>query len=568
MKLFLLFALTAFSSNIFSQSVGIGTAAPNASAQLDVSSTSKGILIPRMTTAQRNAVAAPSNGLMIYNTTTKQYNFYNGVRWQNVSGIPKGAMILSNSNYDTAIIKEGFTQEGFITNEYLKQTFGDTIIAALNWYTGNRSEYQNSSAPQNKNITGFNGTELFVFENDSIFIYSPAADRWVIKPVLNSTVTNILIDIVQNGTIVWTGTEFLLWGGGQRILNSLPCGTVANPQICYLFSPTINTGLKYNPATNNWIIMSVTNAPAPRYHHKAVWTGTEMIVWGGKSKEPDSLSSFENTGGRYNPATNVWQPLSIPPSFEGRQDFTMTYAANKVIIWGGKSIEPKTRTITFPCGAGTVTNFNYDSVRNYRDGMIYNTANNTWTTMSAVNAPMARYNATAEWYVDRLIVAGGSNTAHSFTCVFCGVFSTPCGKAIYTDSMLRTGASYNPSLNTWTVIPDAPKAFTSLSSFFDNEQYIWMYGADSTILFEPSADDWLLLPQNPLPVFNNPLGRQLVWQGSISNNGIAEKIAFPGTLHPSGKAAVYNYKVNPTTLPEIKSFSAQPATKFYLYKRE
>src|SRR6202008_5176342 len=48
--------------------VGIGTTTPDASAVLDVTSTSKGMLVPRMTTAQRTAIAAPTNGLLVYDT--------------------------------------------------------------------------------------------------------------------------------------------------------------------------------------------------------------------------------------------------------------------------------------------------------------------------------------------------------------------------------------------------------------------------------------------------------------------------------------------------------------------
>ena len=43
----------------------------------------------------------------------------------------------------------------------------------------------------------------------------------------------------------------------------------------------LNTGGRYNPGTDTWTATSTTNAPAARHYHTAVWTGSEMIVWGG-----------------------------------------------------------------------------------------------------------------------------------------------------------------------------------------------------------------------------------------------------------------------------------------------
>lgn len=68
-KTFLLIILIRATCMLVAQSVGVGTATPNASAQLDISSTNKGVLMPRLTTAQRNTIANPAEGLMIYNTT-------------------------------------------------------------------------------------------------------------------------------------------------------------------------------------------------------------------------------------------------------------------------------------------------------------------------------------------------------------------------------------------------------------------------------------------------------------------------------------------------------------------
>lgn len=61
--------------------VGIGTITPNASAMLDISTTTKGLLAPRMTTAQKNAIVAPANGLLVYDTDLGKFNFYNGSAW-------------------------------------------------------------------------------------------------------------------------------------------------------------------------------------------------------------------------------------------------------------------------------------------------------------------------------------------------------------------------------------------------------------------------------------------------------------------------------------------------------
>lgn len=61
--------------------VSIGTASPSASSLLQLDSTNKGLLQPRMTTVQRDAITSPAEGLRIYNTTTKKENFYNGTSW-------------------------------------------------------------------------------------------------------------------------------------------------------------------------------------------------------------------------------------------------------------------------------------------------------------------------------------------------------------------------------------------------------------------------------------------------------------------------------------------------------
>ena len=90
--IFSLLCLIAFNAPK-SQAVGIGTASPHASAQLDVVSTTKGLLLPRMTSTQRNAIVSPAAGLTVYETTTGTLWVYNGSNWnQLTSGVPPSSL--------------------------------------------------------------------------------------------------------------------------------------------------------------------------------------------------------------------------------------------------------------------------------------------------------------------------------------------------------------------------------------------------------------------------------------------------------------------------------------------
>ena len=61
-----------------------GSGAMNSSAQLDVESTTRGFLPPRMTTTQRNAIASPAAGLVLYDSTTNKLQCYNGSTWNDL----------------------------------------------------------------------------------------------------------------------------------------------------------------------------------------------------------------------------------------------------------------------------------------------------------------------------------------------------------------------------------------------------------------------------------------------------------------------------------------------------
>jgi hypothetical protein len=81
------------SSNIYNNgtSVGIGTVSPNASAALEVNSTTKGLLLPTMTQTQRNTISTPATGLLIYQSdNTPGFYYYNGAAWTAIAGAAAG----------------------------------------------------------------------------------------------------------------------------------------------------------------------------------------------------------------------------------------------------------------------------------------------------------------------------------------------------------------------------------------------------------------------------------------------------------------------------------------------
>jgi hypothetical protein len=67
--------------------LALGTNSPNASAILDITSTTRGFLPPRMTTTQRNAIASPATGLVVYDTTLNKLAVYTGAAWETITSV-------------------------------------------------------------------------------------------------------------------------------------------------------------------------------------------------------------------------------------------------------------------------------------------------------------------------------------------------------------------------------------------------------------------------------------------------------------------------------------------------
>ena len=99
-------------TNLFNNgsNLGVGTTSPHASALTDLTSTTQGFLPPRMTTTQRNAIASPAIGLLIFNITTNCLNFYTGAAWFETCGTQTYTAAL------TAINCVGASTTGTLTN--------------------------------------------------------------------------------------------------------------------------------------------------------------------------------------------------------------------------------------------------------------------------------------------------------------------------------------------------------------------------------------------------------------------------------------------------------------------
>ena len=186
--------------------------------------------------------------------------------------------------------------------------------------------------------------------------YNPATDSWTATSTTNAPEGR------ENHTAVWTGNEMIVWGGFSLTG----------------FNNYLNTGGKYNPGTDSWTATTLTNAPTARWYHTAVWTGIEMVVWGGEES-----SSYFNTGGRYNPVTNSWTATTTTDAPTARKYHTAVWTGSEMIVWGG----------------GQISAFN--------TGGRYNPGTDNWTATSTISAPSSREKHTAVWTDSEMIVWGG-----------------------------------------------------------------------------------------------------------------------------------------------------------------
>jgi hypothetical protein len=147
--------------------------------------------------------------------------------------------------------------------------------------------------------------------------YDPATRTWRKLPPMPVP--------VADQTLTWTGTEVLVVGGTRSVGDTITVSAAA---------------LAYNPSTNTW--RRLADMPMPRHRHVAVWTGDQLLVWGGKSASPTSSTpSAPPYGVVYDPATDRWS--AMPPSpLKAHTDAIAAWTGTELIIWGGLGVATST----------------------------------------------------------------------------------------------------------------------------------------------------------------------------------------------------------------------------------
>lgn len=190
-------------------------------------------------------------------------------------------------------------------------------------------------------------------------------------------------------TGIWTGTEFLVWGG---------CGQ--EPGITRCLRP-LNDGAFYNPHPQDgapyWRSLLAPAFVTARTAHTAIWTGRYLIVWGGvNGSRVLSDGAIFDSKAASDPQTHGWRPINaaLPTGETGRRDHVAVFEPlqGRMIIWGGVAADG-----TYPSRT-----------------LVYNIEDNTWTHAATASDPVGREGHIAAWIQDSLFVWGGYNRDNGF----------------------------------------------------------------------------------------------------------------------------------------------------------
>lgn len=318
----------------------------------------------------------------------------------------------------------------------------------------------------------FNGTEMVVWGGQSSGVqtntggrYNPVTDTWTPTSTVGAPQTR------SEHTLLLAGSRIIVWGG-------------LGPPISINPTLELNTGAMYSATTDSWIAMTNVGAPSARRNHTAIWTGTQMVVWGGRGG-----SNPVNTGGVFGGTTGSWTATSTVGSPGPRYAHTAVWTGTHMIVWGGY-------------GTGIVGP--------EASGGIYDPVANTWSPVSNTNSPSPRYDHTAVWTGTRMIVWGGTGIG----------------------GPLNDGASYDPVTNTWTPLATnaAPTARTLHTAVWTGTRMVVWGGRSGNIkyndggIYDPANNSWLATPSTGAPIARDthvavwsPAGNQMVvWGGNVS----------------------------------------------------
>lgn len=242
--------LVTFSKQSFSQWMLINEngGQPNSSAALEVTSTNRGVLVPRLSTIQMNAVTSPANGLLIYNTDSSKFFFYNGSIW--------GAIVGSSSSSDTlGIIKDADNDTKIQVEKTVDEDKIRIDVAGTEYFvldTGRIEFLNNGQSVFLGELAGYNddGTN-----NQNVFLGYDVGRT-------NTTGQRNLMAGAFSGNLNTTGSAntFLGWGtaannttGGSNVFIGANSGTFNSTGVGNTFLG-VNSGYSNTTGNNNVMI--------------------------------------------------------------------------------------------------------------------------------------------------------------------------------------------------------------------------------------------------------------------------------------------------------------------------
>ena len=230
----------------------------------------------------------------------------------------------------------------------------------------------------------------------------------------------------------------------------------------------------------------VPGAPIPPRDEPAmVWTGSELVVWGGHAPGGDP-SGTKDDGAAYDPSTRTWRKLPDGP-LGPRSSMIGVWTGTEVLLWGGWSSDapapppPETRSEDGRVTVSGRISISPGGTHGYADGAAYNPATDTWRSIP--EAPIdSRIGEGVAWTGSEMLVIGG--------------VSTPSEGE---DGPI--GAAYDPATDTWRSLPDLGvgaalmgAGWTGITAAWTGDKVLYLRpsGVDGPRLFayDPAADAW------------------------------------------------------------------------------